>query len=95
MNLRITSKLEVLALKGVQDKTQKLIGKEVLTKCCHYEGTVAAKLKLIPKKKSYKTDMVPSHTEQLGPLEMRFCSNPKCQNILLWTKGREMTDTRK
>lgn len=37
--------------------------------------------------------MVPSHTEQLGPLEMRFCSSPKCQNILLGTKGTEMTWT--
>lgn len=64
-----------------------MVGKELMTKCWHYEDTV----KLISKKKSYNTDMVPSHTEQLGPLEMRFCSNPKCQNILLWTKGREMT----
>lgn len=28
----------------VQDKTQKMIGKEVMTKCWPYEGTVDAKL---------------------------------------------------
>lgn len=44
MNLWITSKIEVLALKGVQDKTQKMVGKELMTKCWHYEDTVEAKL---------------------------------------------------
>lgn len=44
MNLWITSKIEELALKGVQDKTQKMVGKELMTKCWHYEGTVEVKL---------------------------------------------------
>lgn len=44
VNLWITSKIEVLALKGVQDKTQKMVGKELMTKCWHYEGIAEAKL---------------------------------------------------
>lgn len=44
VNLWINSKIEVLALKGVQDKTQKMAGKELMTKCWHYKGTVGAKL---------------------------------------------------
>lgn len=44
VNLWITSKTEVAALKEVQDKAQKMIGKEVVTKCWHYEGTGETKL---------------------------------------------------
>lgn len=40
MNWWITSKIGVLALKGIQDNTQKITGKEVMTKCWHYEDTV-------------------------------------------------------
>ena len=44
VNLWITSKTEVSVLKEVQDKAQKMIGKEVVTKCWHYEGTGETKL---------------------------------------------------
>lgn len=52
----------------------------------HYRNQT---LKLISKKKLYKTDTVPSHMEQLGPLEMRFCSNPKCQNNFCYGQRAE------
>nr|XP_045758075.1 spermatogenesis-associated protein 16 [Mirounga angustirostris] len=45
--IKLYWQIEVLALKGVQDKTQKMAGKELMTNCWHYEGTVEAKLKLI------------------------------------------------